>query len=273
LSTKAASFVDNRLDKVQQNAFGKYGTADFDGSNGRWPANVLLSHSPGCVQTGMRETSRPKLKKPLGVKAKNPSENSRSSPSLNVGPVKVGEIREQLEIWQCVDDCPIWMLDGQSGNRLGMSGGGKHRPEYCGGMFGGIDSPNTARGDSGGASRFYYQPKVGRAERDRGLDDLEEIPKGADALRDSGRGGKAKNNHPTLKPVDLCRYFARMLLPPPRADGKPRRILVPYAGSGSEMCGCLMAGWDEVVGIELDPKHAEKARLRISKGRIISHAK
>ena len=52
LSTKAASFVDNRLDKVQQNAFGKYGTADFDGSNGRWPANVLLSHSPGCVQTG-----------------------------------------------------------------------------------------------------------------------------------------------------------------------------------------------------------------------------
>ena len=48
---------------------------------------------------------------------------------------------------------------------------------------------------------------------------------------------------------------------------------MPYSGSGSEMIGCLQAGWDEVVGIELDPKHAEKARLRISKGRIVQHAR
>ena len=91
-------------------------------------------------------------------------------------------------------------------------------------------------------------------------------------LRISGNA-ESPADHPTVKPLDLCRYFARLLLPPPRADGKPRRIVVPYSGSGSEMIGCLQAGWDEVVGIELNPKHAEKARLRISKGKIFQNSK
>jgi DNA modification methylase len=42
VGTAAASFTDRRADKVQQNAYGKYGTADYDGSKGRWPANVVL---------------------------------------------------------------------------------------------------------------------------------------------------------------------------------------------------------------------------------------
>jgi site-specific DNA-methyltransferase (adenine-specific) len=39
---KAKSFKDNREDKIQQNAYGKDGVADYDGSKGRWPANLLL---------------------------------------------------------------------------------------------------------------------------------------------------------------------------------------------------------------------------------------
>ena len=31
-------------------------------------------------------------------------------------------------------------------------------------------------------------------------------------------------------------------------------ILVPFSGSGSEMIGCLAAGWDNIVGIESDTK-------------------
>jgi site-specific DNA-methyltransferase (adenine-specific) len=53
-----------------------------------------------------------------------------------------------------------------------------------------------------------------------------------------------------------------MLLPPPRADGAPRRILVPFSGSGSEMIGCLLAGWDEVIGVEMSAEYAEIARAR-----------
>ena len=132
----------------------------------------------------------------------------------------------------------------------------------------------TARGDRGGPSRFFYTSKASRKERDRGLEGTA-VAQGTDAeaLRDGGRGKSVLNDHTCVKPLDICRYFARLLLPPPRPDGKPRRIIVPYSGSGSEMVGCLQAGWDEVVGIELDPKHAEKARLRISKGKIVQHAK
>jgi site-specific DNA-methyltransferase (adenine-specific) len=78
----------------------------------------------------------------------------------------------------------------------------------------------------------------------------------------------AKNDHPTVKPQDLIRYFARMILPPERVDGKPRRILVPFSGSGSEMIGCLQAGWDEVVGIERESRFADIAEARIRRGDI-----
>ncbi len=55
-----------------------------------------------------------------------------------------------------LDEEAGFVLDAQSGNRPGMSGGGKHREDYPGGMFGKVDSkPEQARGDNGGASRFF----------------------------------------------------------------------------------------------------------------------
>ena len=53
-----------------------------------------------------------------------------------------------------------------------------------------------------------------------------------------------------------------MLLPPPL--DRPRRILVPFSGSGSEMIGALLAGWDEVVGVELSEEYADIARARLA---------
>ena len=43
--TSAKSFKDRRDDKVQQNAYGKYGVSDYDGSLGRWPSNLILDDS------------------------------------------------------------------------------------------------------------------------------------------------------------------------------------------------------------------------------------
>ncbi len=81
----------------------------------------------------------------------------------------------------------------------------------------------------------------------------------------SGGGDRqARNHHPTVKPIALAEYLARLILPPKRADGKPRRLLVPFSGSGSEIIGALRAGWDEVVGIELSPEYAEIAEARIA---------
>ena len=64
-----------------------------------------------------------------------------------------------------------------------------------------------------------------------------------------------------VKPIDLCSWLATLLLPPERST--PRRILVPFSGSGSEMIGALRAGWDEVVGVEIEAEYVEIARARI----------
>jgi len=100
-------------------------------------------------------------------------------------------------------------------------------------------------GDSGGTSRFFYVAKVATAERNAGLE-------AGDPCR-----------HPTLKPVKLAEWIAKLLLPPPREDGSPRRLLVPFSGAGSEVAGALRAGWDEVVGIERSEEYAAWSRKRI----------
>ncbi len=62
--------------------------------------------------------------------------------------------------------------------------------------------------------------------------------------------------------MDLNRWLATLLLPPPL--DRPRRLLVPFSGSGSEMIGALLAGWDEVVGVELSEEYADIARARLA---------
>lgn len=120
-------------------------------------------------------------------------------------------------------------------------------------------------GDSGGPSRFFYCAKASRGEREAGLD--------KQSLRapqvDSGSicGGcpaaaKIRNNHPTVKSIDLNRWLAALLLPP--ASVPQRRILVPFAGSGSEMIGALLAGWDEITGIEREADYCRIADARLA---------
>jgi len=48
---------------------------------------------------------------------------------------------------------------------------------------------------------------------------------------------------------------------------------VPFCGSGSEIIGALKAGWDEVVGIELDPEYVAIAEARLAHhcGQHIQH--
>lgn len=139
-----------------------------------------------------------------------------------------------------LDEQAAAMLDAQTG---ALASGTRAAGEY--GMMGygenGIKTMPGISGDTGGPSRFFYTSKASRADRDHGL-----LSK--------------RNPHPTVKPSDLTEYLARLILPPRRAT--PRRLLVPFAGSGSEMIGALRAGWDEVVGVELI--YFDLARERIT---------
>lgn len=138
-------------------------------------------------------------------------------------------------------------LDAQSGNRKSAS---NTKPPTGGTIMSGLTGEarpngyrafadgNPYRGEEGGASRFFYCPKASRAERD---------------------AGNCRNVHPTVKPLALARYLARLILPPiPDA-----RMITPFSGSGSEVIGALQAGWAHVDGID-----SWDVAVRISRARI-----
>ncbi len=71
------------------------------------------------------------------------------------------------------------------------------------------------------------------------------------------------NIHPTIKPLSLCEYLARLLAPPDLYK-ESSKIFVPFAGAGSEMAGIIISGkWGEVVGVELEEKHIKIANARL----------
>lgn len=130
--------------------------------------------------------------------------------------------------------------------------------------------------DSGGPSRFFYCAKVSPGERNAGLGGLPNKVKPGGMRTSNGDAEKGtatfdqgfqdtvvKNHHPTLKPLALTEYLAKLLLVPARDDGQPRRILVPFAGTSSEVIGCLKAGWDEVAGIEMSSDYISIGQARI----------
>jgi len=132
------------------------------------------------------------------------------------------------------------------------------------------DSKNAGGlGDQGSAARFFYCPKASRSERDEGLDHIAHTPAGEITDRQensaglnspragAGRTSGGKNTHPTVKPLQLMRYLARLITPPQGT------ILDPWMGSGSTGIAALQEGFN-FVGIELDPHHFQTALQRIT---------
>lgn len=108
-----------------------------------------------------------------------------------------------------------------------------------------MDAPlQETTGDSGGASRFFYNVPTQIDEADPVYYCAKVSPKERNAGLDE------KNPHPTLKPIALAKYIATLLLPP--VEYAPRRIFVPFSGVSSEMIGAGLAGWEHVVGVEFD---------------------
>tara|TARA_Y100000310_G_scaffold154514_1_gene154067 strand:- start:2105 stop:3166 length:1062 start_codon:yes stop_codon:yes gene_type:complete len=119
-------------------------------------------------------------------------------------------------------------------------------------------------------SRFFYVPKPSQKERNEGLDDLPDRNAGIYAQDEWSRKNMGntpdsqrspiKNIHPTVKPIKLCEYIAKMILPPNPTEQK---LLVPFSGSGSEIIGAMNAGWEDVTGIEISEEFIEIAKRRI----------
>jgi len=198
---------------------------------------------------------------------------------------------EPTDNWICSDDCPIKLLDGQSGkNRSHGERNGKQSP----GIFplGG----STSFDDFGGASRFfkcfeyepfYYCAKASRRERNEGLKGEKALSTNIDKrayqsirCNDCGklifdhekskcqcknRSGftqtnKQINNHPTVKPVKLMRYLCRLITP---SGGIVADF---FMGSGSTGVACIKEGFD-FIGVEKEKESFDIAEARINHAR------
>lgn len=190
---------------------------------GRWPANLVLSHSPDCT------------------------------PEKCVEVCAVKKINEDISL----------TTDKEYNDRSKF--------------FMNIDWYHEVLEQIANADPIKYQAKAGRSEREAGCNNLPlvKFAQGNQAIAEIKRGKEehrasiglntiktVSNNHPTVKPISLTQYLATLLLPP--VEYSPRRILIPFSGSGSEIIGAMLAGWDEIVAVEMEPEYVEIAQARVA---------
>lgn len=145
-------------------------------------------------------------------------------------------------------NCPCRLLDEQSGESKSRS----KYPEpdissmsmtyYDGkedekGVVKGLKKEQTKEGftDKGGASRFFYQAKVSKAERNM----------------------SGKCSHPTLKPIQLMSYLCKLVTP------QNGIILDPFSGSGSTGISALLNDF-RFIGMEKEQEYFDIMEKRIA---------
>src|SRR5690606_14040892 len=125
----------------------------------------------------------------------------------------------------CVRDCPVRILDEQSGQSKSNGTPRKNTRTIGDGERYRGGKAHTTRGfyDSGGASRFFYVPKPSPRERDHGCEHLPaktggeatDREEGSAGLKNpragAGRGGGRRNTHPTVKSIALMRWLCRLI--------------------------------------------------------------
>ncbi len=232
--------------------------AEYAQPAGRWPANVALSHAEGC---GRLDAARAEWCRGFDVRTQT-MQAALSGPPVDDLPTP--------QIDDCAPDCPVAMLDAQSGVTTSQGGsrgsGGQH------GTYSAIGAQDIkpGKGDSGGASRFFYVAKPSTKEREAGLDhlpkraaaELVEREDGAAALdcprTGAGRTSKGRaNHHPTVKSIALMRWLVRLITPPGGI------VLDPFTGSGTTGCAAVLEGC-HFIGVEQDPEYVAIASARIA---------
>jgi site-specific DNA-methyltransferase (adenine-specific) len=184
--------------------------------------------------------------------------------------VRHGDGAEDVPVWECVEGCPVLLLDRQSGPAGGGSLIKNCAPSDSIGTFKTGQRQTAGHADSGTASRFFpqfqwdpelddlepfiYAAKASRGERDKGLEHF----KGAAAQRDTPNPGGidagSRNVHPTVKSVELIRYFVRLVTP--RGGEVRPKVGDIFMGSGTGGVAALLEGCD-FVGFEREDTDEE----------------
>ncbi|HUT59189.1 MAG TPA: site-specific DNA-methyltransferase, partial [Phycisphaerae bacterium] len=146
-----------------------------------------------------------------------------------------------------LDEAAAELLDEQSGVTVSTGGQASLGAFRDGAIYGKgrneVESRDPGKGDTGGASRFFYVAKPSTAEREG-----EDLP----------LLGLTKTPiaHPTMKPVDLMRYLVRLVTP------RGGVVLDPFMGSGTTGMAAGREGFD-FIGIEREAEYFAIAQGRI----------
>jgi len=136
-----------------------FGMKEFEGkpSQGRFPANIILTHHPECEMVGVKKVKVPKHRDGYLIEKENFG-GTRTKKPLGKNDHSNEDGTETVEEWNCHPDCPVGILDEQSGER---KAGGKvkgNEPSKTGqnDIYGHWDRvENFPHNDTGTASRFF----------------------------------------------------------------------------------------------------------------------
>ena len=138
-------------------------------AQGRWPANVILNHLPGCRCVGVTKVGQ-------GESKVNPATTHHLDGAVHEGYRSAGVSKyttnvegtvrqygeEEVLNWECESGCPVPLLDEQVGHQKSGTSVRRHGVSesflYGDGMgFCPPGTPDMGYEDEGGVSRFFKQ--------------------------------------------------------------------------------------------------------------------
>ncbi len=272
---------DNRQYKTEQH------------SQGRWPSNLLLSHSSECCEIGVKKVKGSQLDHECSCKESSQVAFTKKGSSQHGQGYTAPDGTETVPAYECAAGCPcghVWdtkeltecpecgcrltewvcavkMLDEQAGElKSGGAAGKRKKGPYSDdrtwsvSKTPGIKTEGGLLASSGGPSRYFYCTKSSRTEREQGLKGHISCVKcgGMDTdwhLNEKGEKVKCvRNDHPTKKPLAIMEYLVRLTQSP---DGGV--VLDPFLGSGTTGVACIKTG-RRFIGIDNDPRYVEISR-------------
>ena len=228
----------------KSNSLGSSWSGNIDESErtGRFPANLILQHSPGCERVGDKKVKTGKGTRGSYIGTQDRYDGKGYGIQATYEPVGFADPdgTETIPSYECEEDCPIKLMNEQSGISKSATGGTKRKSSIF--LANNNDNlPWHNFGDTGGASRyfknidpdpFFYCAKASKKERGE------------------------NNSHPTVKPIKLLTYLVRLVTPP---NGT---ILDPFIGSGSTAIAAKQENFN-YIGIELNAEYINIANDRI----------
>lgn len=101
------------------------GAGKYQQPSGRWPANLILEHKPGCQKLGTKVVEGHVIRRYEGDKANRAygfyivDEDNRGDEQRATEPEQMPD--EVVDVYECVSDCPCVLLDADTKGIEGAS--------------------------------------------------------------------------------------------------------------------------------------------------------